>query len=233
MSVSQKDVLRPTDHPIQLRGWWFLIGENVLFGAMLWATELTDVQVAGTLPSLLFPFLIGLIALVSLDLRSPGAARTWLLRLACFPSLLGAASHALLAMLVLVPPFTLGGMFWVAEVAGQKNIQSVASPNGSLVATVVLQPVGAYGRGWGHVFVNVHHVALPMVEREVFYLPVTRTARGDPMEYVSWDDDNTLRISETGETVDVHTLRWRRPTIILIVGLVAGIVQFLATAGHG
>jgi hypothetical protein len=213
---------------------WLLIGANLGLGALLWGDELSDYQVAGTIPSLIFPFLVGLVALLALPwFRHLAPLPRRLGRLACLPSLLGSATYVLLALVALIPPFTLGAMFFVGEVAAERTIQEVPSPDGSRIATVILHPVGAYGRGWGRVIIRVHHAVFPLVEREIHHVSATRTARGDPMEYIQWKDDDTIWISETDEEIKIGVVESRPPTVMFMIYLIAGIVRFVATGGKG
>lgn len=66
-----------------------------------------------------------------------------------------------------VPPFTLGGLFAFDELAGEKQIQQIESPDGRLTADVYFRGVGAYSGGNGRVDVRIRDRFVPFLERDV------------------------------------------------------------------
>ena len=92
---------------------------------------------------------------------------------------------------MLVPPFTLGAFFAASEIAGETEIQRAISSDGTRIAYVYFRGVGAYSGGNGRIFVRVRHQILPLLERDVFYLPRSY-ADENSTNYLEWRDNNTL-----------------------------------------
>ena len=74
----------------------------------------------------------------------------------------------------------------------------------------------SYGGGNGRIYVRVQHRALPLVERDVFYLGES-LATEQSSDTVRWVDDNTIHVSEVNQDVDVIGVRWRFPDSVVLL----------------
>lgn len=144
------------------------------------------------------------------------------------PALLGGGLFVLSTLLMFVPPFTLGGLFAFDELAGEKQIQQIESPDRRLTADVYFRGVGAYSGGNGRVDMRIRDRFVPFLERDVYYLGRS-LASETSSEYVSWLDNRTLKISETGETVDVRGVKTGVPAIVVIPAV---LIRMLIEAGQ-
>jgi hypothetical protein len=117
-----------------------------------------------------------------------------------------------MAVLLVMPPFTLGALFTIDEISHEKLIQQATSPDGSRVAQVYFRGVGAYASGNGRIYVRVKHRLLPFVERDVYHLHGSH-ADENTVEYLSWRDSDTLYISETDEALRVGVIAFRVPPV--------------------
>ena len=195
--------------------WW---GAFVLaLGVLLWFLSFTNYSLVGSWPDVIFPVAVGLTAFISLAIalpRTKGRGRV-LTAVTHLPALLGGGLFVLSTLLMFVPPFTLGGIFAFNELAGEKQIQQIESPDGRLTADVYFRGVGAYSGGNGRVDVRIRDRFVPFLERDVYYLGRS-LASETTSDYVSWLDSRTLRVSETRETVDVRGVKTEVPTIVAI-----------------
>ncbi len=197
------------------RRWWDPV--ILALGVLLWFLSLTNYSLVGSWPDVIFPIAVGLVAFISLTVALPrtvGWGRV-LTASAHLPALLGGGLFVLSTLLMFVPPFTLGGLFAFDELAGEKQIQQIESPDRRLTADVYFRGVGAYSGGNGRVDVRVRDRFVPFLERDVYYLGRS-LASETTSDYASWLDNRTLKISETGETVDVRGVKTEVPTIVAI-----------------
>jgi hypothetical protein len=171
----------------------------------------TDYSWIGRYPDLVFGPLVGIVAIVStLILRASRVLvhqRAYLLGLV--PSLIAGGVALLLAIIIWIPPFTLGAIFLLDEVVNERVIQRAASPDGDRMATVTFRGVGAYDSGNGRVSVQVTHRLLPFVEHEVFYEDRSY-ASGNAQTYVRWKDDQLIEVigEPDKEPVTVSAVWW-------------------------
>jgi len=197
--------------------WKGIIGVNLALGFLLWLDYLTDYSLAGTIPDILFPPIVAIVGFISLLVSKDAPSRTkrLLSRLSCLPSLIGGGLYVTVAILLFIPPFTLGTMFTITEIAGENLIQQAVSPNGSRVAEVYFRGVGAYSGGNGRIYVRVKYLLFPFVERDVYYLRVSY-ADENTADYLSWRDNDTLYIPEKQQEVKVGTVRTEIPAVLAI-----------------
>jgi hypothetical protein len=197
--------------------WRILLAMNLGAGVLLWFFYSTDFSWTGTIPDIAFPPLVAVMSLVSLLIskKAPSRRLRRATRLACLPSLIGGWLYILVAVLLIMPPFTLGALFMIDEISHEKLIQEAVSPDGSLVAQVYFRGVGAYASGNGRIYVRVKHRLLPVVEKDVFTLHGSH-ADENTADYLSWADGDTLYIPETQENVAVGTITWRIPNVFAI-----------------
>jgi len=208
----------PGKHKARALATWHRWSAVILaLGVLLWFLSFTNYSLVGSWPDVIFPAAVGLTAFISLAValpRTEGRVRV-LTAAAHLPALLGGGLFVLSTLLMFVPPFTLGGLFAFHELAGEKQIQQIKSPDGRLSADVYFRGVGAYSGGNGRVDVRIRDRFVPFLERDVYYLGRS-LASETSSDYVSWLDNRTLRISETGETVDVRGVKTEVPTIVAI-----------------
>ena len=199
---------------VRWRSWNAVI---LALGVLLWFLSFTNYSLLGSWTDLIFPVAVGLAAFISLAVALPrtvGRGRV-LTAAAHLPALLGGGLFVLSTLLMFVPPFTLGGLFAFDELAGEKQIQQIESPDRRLTADVYFRGVGAYSGGNGRVDVRIRDRFVPFLERDVYYLGRS-LASETSSDYVSWLDNRTLKISETGETVDVRGVKTGAPAIVVI-----------------
>lgn len=195
--------------------WWSIA--ILALGVVLWFLSFTDYSLVGSWSDIIFPVAVGLTAFISLAValaRTGGRGRV-LTAAAHVPALLGGGLFVLSTLLMFVPPFTLGGLFAFDELAGEKQIQQIESPDARLTADVYFRGVGAYSGGNGRVDVRLRARLVPFLERDVYHLGRS-LASETSSDYVSWLDNHTLKISETGETVDVRGVKTEAPAIVVI-----------------
>ena len=210
---------------------------NLMLGAVLWFGLFTDYSLAGTLADLVFTPLVGLVGLVSFvtllawkSVKGIGC----LASLACLPSLIGGCLPALVTLLLILPPFTLGFIFAMDEMAHETRIQRVVSPNGFWVAEVYFRGVGAYAAGNGRIFVRVKPRWFPFIERDIYSLSKSYASE-DTTDYLCWIDSDTLLISETQKEIKVGIVGFEMPSFIrtlpfmllILVGFVIELCRWL------
>lgn len=204
-------------------GWWSIA--ILALGVLFWFLSFTNYSLVGSWPDVIFPVAVGLAAFISLAValpRTEGRARV-VTAVVHLPALLGGGLFVLSTLLMFVPPFTLGGLFGFDELAREKQIQQIESPDRRLTADVYFRGVGAYSGGNGRVDVRIRDRFDPFLERDVYYLSRS-LASETSSNYVSWLDNRTLKISETGETVDVRGVKTEVPTIVAIPVVLIGMV---------
>lgn len=199
------------------------LAANLHLGAAMWFFYFTDYSWAGRVLDLVFPPAVALLGISSLAVAWSASSRLGRLgaTLSCLPSLIGGGLYctalALLAFLSLLNPGVLMGLFFhLHEISGEKLIQETVSPDGSRVAQVYFRGVGAYSAGNGRITVRVKHRLIPLVERDVYYVPVTYEAGEGATHYLSWTDNDTLFIPETQEEVRIGTVAVQFPTVFAI-----------------
>jgi hypothetical protein len=197
--------------------WHILRALNLSVGVLLWFFYSTDYSWAGTIPDIVFPPLVAVMSSVSLLIatKAPSRCQRRATRLACLPSLIGGWSYVLVAVLLVMPPFTMGAFFMIDEISHEKLIQEAVSPDGSLVAQVYFRGVGAYASGNGRIYVRVKHRLLPAVEKDVYHLHGSHADENTP-DYLSWIDNGTLYIPESQEEVPVGPITLWIPNVFAI-----------------
>jgi hypothetical protein len=198
-----------------------LVVINIILGLFLWFLFFTDYSLAGTIPDILYPPVVGIIALVSLGINIiRNKSQRLLILLSQLPSIVGGGLYILIAFVMLIPPFTLGAFFAFSEITGETQIQRVTSPDGTRSAYVYFRGVGAYSGGNGRIYVRVRHHILPFLERDIFYLSKS-FANEDSTNYLEWRDNSTIYIPEIKREVSVGSIRAEIPQIFAIpIGIV-------------
>ncbi len=193
-----------------------LVTVNLILGLFLWFLFSTDYSLVGTIPDILFPPIVGMIAVVSLAVsKTSGKRKRLLVTLLHLPSIIGGGLYILTVLLMLVPPFTLGAFFAISEIMGETEIQRAVSPDGARTAYVYFRGVGAYSGGNGRIFVRVKRRMLPFLERDIFYLPRSYASE-DSANYVEWRNNNVLYISETKQEISVGIIETEIPQVIAL-----------------
>lgn len=199
------------------------LATNLHLGVVMWFFYFTDYSWAGRILDLVFPPAVAVLAISCLAVAWSASSRLGRLgaTLACLPSLIGGGLYctalALLAFFCLLSPGLLMGVFFhIDEISGEKLIQETVSPDGSRVAQVYFRGVGAYAAGNGRITVRVKHRLLPLIERDVYYVPVTYEADEGTTDYLSWTDNDTLFIPEKQEEVRIGTIAVQFPKVFVI-----------------
>lgn len=193
--------------------WKILVVINLLLGLFLWFLFSTDYSLAGTIPDIIFPLLVGILALFSICvIKTDNKQQRLYVTLAHLPSLIGCGLYILTALLMLVPPFILGTLFMIDEIAHEKQIQHESSPDGSQTAYVYFRGVGAYSGGNGRIYVRVRRSVLPLLERDIFYLRVSYESE-DSSNYLEWHGNNSIFIPEIDEEIPVGTIETEVPAV--------------------
>lgn len=206
-----------------LQSHWKLVpGINLLLGVALWFGSFTDISLRGTIPDILFPPFVAVLALISLGIIPTEKKKFGML--ANIPSVGGGCLYMLMAFIMLAPPFTLAFLFDASEIAGEVRIQQIASPNNINFAEVYFRPVGAYTGGNGRIYIRVVNKYIPVIERDI-YAGKTHTADEKTTNYVQWLDKNTLYIAETGERMSIGNIKSELPSIAFVPIMVAGFIQ--------
>jgi hypothetical protein len=197
-------------------GWRVILGINLVLGILLLFFSFTDYSLAGTIPDIVFPpvvFVTGCVALVAACRATTKRWRTWA-KLSALLSITGGALYVIMTCLLFAFSI-LGAMFAMSEIADEQRIQAAVSPDGSRVAEVYFRGVGAYSGGNGRISVRVKHRLFPFVERDIYFLAQTIEANHDTRDYLSWQDNDTLYIPETKETVKVGLVKAQVPGVFV------------------
>lgn len=202
--------------------WKLVLGINLLLGITLWFGFFTDVSLRGTIPDILFPPLVAIIAMKTLEIIP--LERKSISKLGLSPSFIGGCLFLLMGCFMLIPPFTLGFLFGVSEITSEVRIQRIASPDNIHLAVVYFRPVGAYSGGSGRISVRVTNRFLPFVERDIYYMRVSH-ANENTQDYLTWKDNNTLYISENNQEVSIGTIQPSLPTLAVVPLMAVGFVQ--------
>lgn len=202
---------------------------NLLLGLFLWFLFSTDYSLVGTIPDIVFPLAMGMVAIVSLAINKIRATRGRLwITLAHLPALIGSGLYVFAVFVMFIPPFTLGALFAASEIAGETEIQRVMSPDGTKTAYVYFRGVGAYSGGNGRVYVRIRYSMLPFLERDIFYLPAS-VADEDTTDFVEWRGNDVLYVSETDQEIRVDVIKAEVPLVITfpyhIMRIFAAMVQ--------
>lgn len=193
------DAALDAPHPTRLL--WL----NLALGVFLWLLLLTDYSLLGTAPDVVLPFVVLGVALVA---RWRHRGEEWRAgRRLLWPSLVGGGCYAGCLLLLVVPPFTLGAMFALAEFSDERVVERTPSPDGWREAEVRFRPVGAYAGGNGRTFVSVRSWWLPGLERDVYVdsksYALFPDGGVDVERYVTWVDTDTIRVNEPDSTTTV------------------------------
>lgn len=189
---------------------------NLILGLFLWFLFTTDYSLAGTIPDILFPPIVGIISTLSLPISIMISRKRRLpIIILHLPSIIGGGLYILVAMLMLIPPFTLGALFAIFEISGETEIQRAVSPDGTWTAYVYFRGVGAYSTGNGRIFVRVRHRMLPFLERDIFYLPRSYASE-DSTNYIEWRSNNVIYISETKQEISIGVIKRETPRVIAV-----------------
>ena len=191
-----------------------MIALNLVLAALLWLFHFTDYSLPGPVADVAFPALVGLLGILTFRatrsaLGDPArVAARW----CCGPAMLGGGLHLVayalaIVGIVLVPWATFRLVLNIDEILNEVRIQEVASPDGTRVADVYYRPTGARGAGGGRVLVRVRQSWPPVLEREVYFVGSSRVATEEPLDYVTWVDDDTLYVPETRELLTVGSVR--------------------------
>jgi len=209
------DNVPPSHKQWSLSKWRIVTIVNLALGVTLWFLYSTDFSLAGTIPDLVFPPLVGLVGLGSLIVAKNVPDRTHKIigRLLCLPSIIGAGLALFVALLLMVPPFTLGTLFTLSEIADETCIQATVSPNGTQVAEVYFRGVGAYSGGNGRIFIRIKYPAFPLVERDIFYLS-SSDADETTTDYLKWGSNDSLYISEIQQEIVIGKIQAETPEVV-------------------
>ncbi len=191
---------------------------NIALSLLILVISLTNLSFPGTWPNFVLPPLIGLTSLTLLSrflLPSASKMRKRLATLSSIPAIVCGCLPPLLMLCLIIPPFTLGFFFAIDETLHEQHIQSAVSPNGTKVAEVYFRGVGAYSGGNGRITVRVRSRFFPFVEWEVFYRGQSIADEGTD-DYVSWQDNKTLLISEGSQIVNANQLTFRPDPVFII-----------------
>lgn len=197
--------------------WKVLVFVNLILGTLLWFLYSTDYSLVGTVSDFVFPISVAIVALLSLGvLKKTNKKIDKIIGiLAPIPSLLGGCLPLLVGILMFVPPFTLGAMFFMDEALGERQIQVSLSPSKTEIARVYFRGVGAYASGSGRIYIRISNRYLPMLERDI-YSSTTYTADESTTDYIKWLNDDTLLISETGQSLSIGKMETEVPAVISI-----------------
>lgn len=209
--------------------WKLVLAINLFLGISLWLGFFTDISLRGTIPDILFPPLVVVFAVATI--RVVPTERKKLSKLAYIPSYIGGFLFLLMACIMLIPPFTLGFLFGVSEIASEVRIQQIESPNNSRIAEVYFRPVGAYSGGSGRVYIRVTYTYFPFLERDIYYLRVSH-ADENTRNYLQWIDNDTLYISETDEKIVVGTIKPDMPTLAIVPLMIIQLINHQIEENH-
>ena len=209
------EVIAASDQGLPRRKWNVVIGVNFALGLLLWFGYFTDYSVVGTWPDLLLPPVVGLVGLFSWrsakNVSSEAMRRIH--KLSSLPSIIGGCLPVLLAVIMLIPPFTLGFLFALEEIKGETRIHRVVSPDGWRLAEAYFRPVGAYSGGNGRIQVRVRYSLFPLVERDVYHLRRSYASK-KTKHYLYWVDSDTLYISEKEQQLELGRLGFELPSFL-------------------
>jgi hypothetical protein len=189
------------------RIWSSVLIVNLSLSLFLAALALTNLTLPGTWQNYLFPPLIGIFPLVSylIFFRRSSGKRKMLAAIATLPAAGFGCLPTLLFLLMAIPPFTLAFFFAIDEMTNEVHIQSEISPDGTQVAEVYFRGVGAYSGGNGRVNVRVHPRIFPWLELNA-YSNGRSYASEETTDYVSWINNNTLRVADEEGAIPAYQL---------------------------
>ena len=214
----KKDISVVTKKPFSISKWRIIMLVNLLLGAGLWLGYISDYSLAGTLPDILVPPIIGIVTLSTLFFiqHAPNNFAKVSYIVSIVPSFVGGCLPTLLMLLLLFSPLGMGVMFFLGEIGDETLIQQSISPDGSKVAEVYFRGVGAYSGGNGRIIVRVKPRRFPLIEQDVYYLTKSYADK-DTKDYLHWIDNNTLFISETKESIHLKRIGFAIPAFLLVL----------------
>lgn len=204
--------------------WKLVLGINLLIGIALWFGFFTDVSLRGTIPDILFPPVVAILATTTITIIPEEKKK--LDKFIFIPSLLGGYLYIITGCVLLVPPFTLGFLFGASEIASEVLIEETPSPSNDLVANVYFRPVGAYTSGSGRIYVRISNKYMSFLERDV-YAGKTYSASAKSINYIKWLDEKTLYINETNELISIGKIEFEMPAIAIVPIIVVGFIRDL------
>jgi hypothetical protein len=181
---------------------------NSVVGAWVTLRLTTPYSLIGTWSDMITDAACGVIALgiVKIGIRwAQGERMRRLMRVSAVPGIVLGVLPLLIDLLLFVPPFTLGTMFYWSEVRAEQVIQTTPAPDGDWTAQVSFRPVGPYTGGSGRTFVKVIPRWLPFLEWELYYNRRSY-ADVDTMDYAQWLDSERLYIPEARQVL--HLTWW-------------------------
>jgi len=194
---------------------WRLTWISLGLGLSFWLLDSTDLSLPGTISDLLFPPFVFFFALViRIRYRRRLTDREWRIsRAAHLPSLLGGGLFCLLGALLLIPPFTLGGIFNAYEIISEKCVQRVVSPDRSRIARVYFRARGSYAGGQGTVHLRVQTRLFPLLERDL-YESVVFESDATTKEWIVWQGNDWIYLEEDKESISAGGIRFHLPEVI-------------------
>ena len=195
--------------------WKFILGTNVCLGLMLCLGLVSDYSWNARWANTVFPPFVGLVGLLSIcrGRKVSKETRRWS-RILCLPSVILGMPYAAFLVIAAFPPLLFGTFLWIAERDSAKVIQEAWSPDGTKRVEVCFLPVGPYSAGEGRIEVHLSYRWLPFVKRDIYYLSVSR-ADESVEDYLWWEGNSALFLSETRKRLHFGVIQWRMPVISL------------------
>ena len=191
-------------------GLRWLVALNVILGVSLWFGMCSDYGWSHEAASAVHVVLAVALATWLRRRCLKGSVQ----RALAIPSLLAGWVAIAGAILMWVPPFTLGAMFAAAERAERRKVQELPTLNGSKMAIVHFQPTGAYAGGTGRILVEIAYPMVPGVRRIVWGGKTYKD--GQPGTFVEWLDNETIRVVEQKQELKPGWVEWRLPLLLRI-----------------
>jgi hypothetical protein len=204
-------------------------------GLLLWVDYFSAYSFKWLVLEVVFPFIVLLLG-ITLYKKSKKIARegkekqiiTFVSISSIVGGLLGSVTYALTLFIMLIPPFSPGGMFLLSELSQDRIIYSAVSPNGMQVANVHFRPTGAYSSGNGHVLVSLSPRFLPFIEKQIYDLD--RVLAPENEFTITWQDTNTVYLGGENKTIQTNTSDVEMPLFVAvpvrIINLISGMISF-------